>query len=128
MITTLIAEIKKYEMWILRASIAFPMVWAGVGGLKNPYSWIGYVPDFAEIFMSREAFLIFHSYLMLVLAVLVMTGPYRWFFAAISTLNLLAILVIFGVDDVTFRDVSILLVAVLLTAREVEQCHLSSDG
>ena len=117
--------IKKYEIWILRLAVSFPMMWAGIGGLREPFSWVGFVPEFVEFFIAREAFLLVHSYLMIGLAILLLTGPYRWFIALVSMMNIGGILAFFGFDNVTFRDMSILLVALVLIYRER---HLSSAG
>ena len=128
MISKFLAQIREKELWLLRIAVAFPMLWAGIGGLRNPFAWIGYVPDFVDTFLTKETFLLVHSTLMIVWGILLITGPQRWFFALMALLNLLGILVFFGVDDVTFRDVAIVLVALVLTARELDERHLSSVG
>ena len=120
--------IKKYEMWLLRVAISFPMFWAGIGGIQHPDSWIGYVPDFVEILFNKSTFLMIHSFSLILFAVFLMTGPIRWFFSLLAFLNLLSILIFFGLDDITFRDLGLTLVALVLTVREFETSHLSSVG
>jgi len=128
MLNKVLDQIREKELWILRVAVAFPMLWAGVGGIRNPLAWIGYVPDFFEAFITKETFLLIHSILMISWAVLLITGPQRWFFALMALFNLMGILLFFGVDDVTFRDVAIVLVALVLTVRELDRRHLSSAG
>ena len=120
--------LKRYEMWLLRTAIAFPMLWAGIGGIRNPSAWIGYVPNFVEFLFIKDTFLMIHSFSMIILAVFLMTGPMRWFFSSLAFLNLLSILIFFGVDDITFRDLGLALAALVLTVRELEDSHLSSVG
>ena len=120
--------IKRYEMWLLRVAISFPMFWAGIGGIRNPSKWIGYVPDFVEILFTKDTFLMIHSFSLILFAVFLITGPLRWFFSSLALLNLIAILIFFGLDDITFRDLGLALAALVLTVREFETSHLSSVG
>lgn len=122
------SKLKEYEIWLLRVAIAFPMLWAGISGLRNPSAWIGFVPDFIDTFLTKQAFLVIDSWLLIVWAVLLLLGPYRWFFAAMAMLHLAGILMFAGIDDITFRDVGLLLVAIVLFVREYESRHLSSVG
>ena len=120
--------LKLYEMWLLRTAVAFPMLWAGIGGIGEPNKWIGFVPDFVEIFFSKDTFLMMHSLSLILMAILLITGPMRWFFSVIAFFNLISILIFFGLDDITFRDVGLALAALVLTVREFEASHLSSAG
>ncbi|KKU19181.1 MAG: hypothetical protein UX31_C0010G0026 [Candidatus Nomurabacteria bacterium GW2011_GWA1_46_11] len=120
--------LKRYEMWLLRVAVAFPMLWAGIGGIREPSNWIGYVPDFVEVFFDKGTFLVIHSSSLILFAVFLMTGPLRRFFSLLAFLNLLSILIFFGLDDITFRDLGLVLVALVLTVREFEASHLSSVG
>ena len=124
----ILTTIKKYEMWLLRVAISFPMFWAGIGEIQHPDSWIGYVPDSGEILLDKGTFLTIHSFSLILFAVFLMTGPIRWFFSLLAFLNLLSILIFFGLDDITFRDLGLTLVALVLTVREFETSHLSSVG
>ena len=124
----IIQILKRYEIWLLRVAVSFPMFWAGIGGLKNPSSWIGYVPDFAEILFDKNIFLMIHSFSLILFAVFLLTGPMRWVFSGLAFVNLLSILIFFGLDDITFRDLGLTLVALVLMVREYEASHLSSAG
>lgn len=120
--------LKRYEMWLLRAAVSFPMLWAGIGGIRQPSKWIGFVPDFVENFLGKDIFLTIHSFSLILFAVFLITGPIRWFFSLLAFLNLISILIFFGLDDTTFRDLGLALVALVLTVREFETSHLSSVG
>ena len=124
----IIQILKRYELWLLRAAVAFPMLWAGIGGMRNPNSWIGYVPDFVEILFDKNLFLTIHSISLILFTIFILTGPIRWFFAGLAFLNLISILIFFGLDDITFRDLGLALAAFVLTVREYEASHLSSAG
>ncbi len=120
--------LKRYELWLLRVAVVFPMLWAGIGGLANPQNWIGYLPDFIWNPVTRSFLLMGHSVLLIATAILLMSGPWRWFFALMAFGNLAGILIFYGLDDITFRDVGLAIVALVLFAKEYESSHLSSVG
>lgn len=119
--------VKRYEIWFLRLAVSFPMLWAGVRALINPQDWIGYVPPIPFDLMSDSLFLMLHSVAMIVAAILLISGPLREWVALFAFVNLVGILIFFGLDDITFRDLGLALVALVLTMREYER-HLSSAG
>ena len=124
----IIQILKRYEIWLLRVAVSFPMLWAGIGGLKNPQNWIGYVPPIPLDLISESVFLVFHSVTMIIAGVLLITGPWREWIALFAFINLLGILMFFGLDDITFRDVGLTLVTVVLFLREYNNSHHSSIG
>ena len=96
------------------------MAWAGVRALMRPNDWIGFVPDIVGDFIDPEIFLVGHSVLMVVAASALLVGFWRSLFAFFAFVNLVGILFYFGIDDVTFRDVGLALVALVLFLRELK--------
>lgn len=115
----LLKKLLDKEDWILRVAVAFPILWAGVRGILNPTDWVGFVPSFVGEIIDPEVFLIAHGFLWIVTAAGLIAGFWRPFFAAVAFLGITSILIFFGVDDITFRDVGLALAALVLFLREM---------
>ena len=114
-------RILEYEIWLLRLAVAFPLVWAGVGSILHPENWIGFIPSFVGKVVEPEVFLIGHGFLWLLTAAGILFGFLRPLFAAVAAAGLISILIFFGVDDITFRDVGLAIVAFVLFLKELEE-------
>ena len=106
---------EKFVSFLLRAGIGFSFLYVGVMAFINPDAWIGFIPSFVEIIISRELFLIFHGILDLILGLWLLSG-WKVFYASIVSGVLLFFIVIFNLVslDVIFRDITILLAAIAL--------------
>lgn len=94
-------------MLALRLGLGVVLLYAGFSIIANPVAWIGFVPQFVENFYPRESALILHAFFDLFLGAGLLLG---WFLPVVSILtffNLTSILVLSGVDDVTFRDIGL---------------------
>ena len=107
------------EVWFLRLAVAIPILWAGVRGILNPTDWVGFVPAFVSNFVDPEVFLVAHGFLWIITAAGILAGFWRPFFAAVAAVGILSILIFYGVDDITFRDIGLALVAFVLFLREM---------
>ncbi len=105
--------------WILRIAIAFPMFWAGIRELMNPNDWIGFVPAWTTAIIPQETTLMIHAVSVIIIGLGLLAGFWRALFSAAATLTLLSIVVFYGLDDITFRDVGLILVAFVLFLRSV---------
>jgi hypothetical protein len=113
-------KLARWEDWILRIAISFTVLWAGVGGILHPTNWVGFVPEFVENFIDPEVFLIAHGFLWILVAAGLIAGFWRPFFSFIAFAGLASILIFYGIDDITFRDVGLTLAALVLFLREVD--------
>ncbi len=57
------SKIKKHDKnflisFLLRSGLAIAFFYAGVSSFLNPTNWIGFVPNFIEVIISKEIFLI----------------------------------------------------------------------
>lgn len=100
---------------LLRVAVAFAFLYPPISAVLNPTAWIWFVPDFVELFVSKEVFL--HAFgiveVLIALGVLFMRNPILP--AAAASVILFVIVVIdFSTLDIVFRDISILLAAVAL--------------
>lgn len=109
--------IRKHDIEILSFGVGFTLLWAGIGGLFNPDSWIGFVPEWIENFgVSREFFLQSHGVFDIVIALALILNIYRKWAAALAGLLFLSIIVLYGIDDITFRDVGLIAASLVIFA------------
>ncbi len=102
---------------ILRIALAFVFGYAAVRAFMNPTDWIGFVPHWVESFgLTRERALEASSLFEIALALGLLSNFKTKFLALLSTLMLAAITVFsgFGLLDVTFRDVGLVLAGLAL--------------
>lgn len=109
------------EDWLLRVAVAFPLLWAGIRSVIDPASWVGFVPDFIGAYIAPEDFLVVHGFVWVLTATGIIAGFWRPFFAFLAFAGLAGILIFYGVDDITFRDVGLVLTAFVLFLREVRR-------
>jgi len=114
----IIRKLLDKEDWFLRVAVAFPLLWAAVRGMVNPTDWLGFVPPAVANVMDPEVFLVAHGFVWIVTAAGILAGFWRPFFAGLAFLGLGGILLFYGIDDITFRDVGLVLTAFVLFLRE----------
>lgn len=111
---------KKY---ILNIGLAFTLAFAGIDSLMHPLDWIGFVPDWVNIFgVTRDIALLAHSFTEIILAILLLTGWKTGIVAWIIFLDMWAIILVNGFGRssflITFRDIGLLAVALYLALPE----------
>lgn len=109
--------------WILRAGIGFVYLYSGWGLFFHPDNWSFFVPawmmNFLEtIGISLNTYLQFQGSVEFLMGVALlawfMRGSLIAFVAAMTALEMAAILLFYGVDVITFRDIAILAAALAL--------------
>ena len=95
---------------ILRIGLGAVFLYAGVNSILNPSAWIGFVPELVEAipYVTRELFLQAHGIFEIILSVALFTGIRKKETATLSFLSFLALILFYGIDDVTFRDIGLL--------------------
>ena len=113
---------------LLRIGIATAFLYPPVAAYLNPDGWIWFVPDFVEVFISKELFLTLFGIVELAIgaAILVMPNPLIPALAAAGVLGAIIVLD-WNAFDVIFRDIAILLscIALILLPRETPHRHES---
>src|SRR3989344_4585475 len=121
MIKVILRVLSDKEDLLLRVAVAFPMIWAGVSQITNSASWIGFVPMWLATLVDPEAFLRVHSVFNLIVGAGILLGFWRIIFSGLATASLAGIVIFYGVDDVTFRDVGLAIVALVLFLRALKR-------
>lgn len=101
--------------WILRAGLAFVLVYAAIGGLLHPTHWIGYLPQVATDHFNADALLKIFDIYELLLAGWLIAGWRLKYAAGLMTLTMIgAIVSDAAAFETTFRDVAIACAAAAL--------------
>lgn len=95
---------------LLRVGLAFVFVFAGVAALSNPSNWIGYIPTWIQntLPFPAEIFLKIHASADILIGVLLLFGVWIRWVALAGALFLLSIVIFYGIDEVTFRDIGLI--------------------
>ncbi|MDO8509202.1 MAG: hypothetical protein Q7S27_05980 [Nanoarchaeota archaeon] len=100
---------KHLAIFFIRIGLAFVFLYAGIGIITNPDSWIGFVPKIVSKFMSTYVVLYSHAILDIILGVWLIYGKRVFYASILCSLNLLSIIIFnAGSMDIIFRDISIL--------------------
>lgn len=110
--------------WVLRLGLGAMYLYSGADLIVNPVHWYGYAPrwflELVHLVVSTDAYLAIQGIGELAIALLLLA----WFLprwglrvgATLATTELFLILVLVGIDPITFRDLGLLGGAVALTA------------
>ncbi|MDP2593260.1 MAG: hypothetical protein Q8P52_01255 [bacterium] len=106
---------EKLVQFILRIGLAFPFVYAAVGGFMNPTAWTSFFPPFATNYLPEQTLLLAWGVFEFILAAWILFGR-RIFWPSIIAATSLTGLIFFnwGARDIIFRDISILAIALAL--------------
>lgn len=108
---------QKIVEWLLRVALAFAFLYVAVASFRDPFSWIGFFPQFLRDLVPAQTLLTGFSIFEIVLGLWLLSG--KWLkFASLLAAATLAGIVLFnwGARDIVFRDVSLALAALALTA------------
>ncbi len=99
---------------VLRIGLAAVFIYAGIHMFFDPQSWIGFVPDWVDKILDRQTFLHIHSGIELLLGILLLLGVFLPFVSLVVFFDIVAILLFYGIDDITFRDFGLAMMALAL--------------
>ena len=105
--------------FLLRVGLAIAFFYAGISSFLNPTSWIGFVPNFIELIISKEIFLMLFSTYQVLLGVGLLSDYKTFTLSILSSATLF--LILFGNImnlEILFRDIAILFMALALIALE----------
>ena len=106
---------------LLRIGLGLTLLYAAVRALADPMTWIGFVPSWVAAVLPAATLLAIHAVAELLVGGALIVG--RWVRAAsfIAFLDFAAILIAYGIDEVTFRDFGLLFAALALFFIVTEQ-------
>ena len=107
----------------LRVGIGLTLFYAGINSLVSPQNWIGYVPAFIGGIIQPSIFLFGHGIFEIILAIMLMLGFFKKITSLAALLSFSAIIIFYGVDDATFRDIGLTAAALtlfLMTQKKID--------
>lgn len=125
--------------WPLRIGLGFMYIYSGISLIRNPVEWVGFLPPwFAGVvgsLMPLNTYLLIQGLGELMIA-LIFLGWFlpRWLVrlgTAVAAIEMVGIVLLAGVDFITFRDLGLLggtLALFLLTSRGELACPELSRG
>lgn len=100
---------------VLRFGLAFPFVYAAMAAYFSPDDWVGFFPDFVGKILPIMLVLNLFGLTQLIISIWILAGKNIFWPSLIAALMLLGIIVTdWAGFQVTFRDVSILAIAIVL--------------
>ena len=103
--------------FILRVGVAFAFIYPAVAAYFDPYSWVGFFPDFMLDLAGERQILMLHLFgiFEIVIALWILIGKKIFIPSVLASLSLAAI-VLFNLSlmDIVFRDISLLAMVVAL--------------
>ena len=112
-----------------RVLLGLVLAWFGYHELVTPQLWTGYVPGVAATSQIAIALVLVHGWVLLVLAVAIISGVALRLAAAAAALFLLQIVISLtisgGLTDLTLRDVGVLGLAICLTGGSGQRAVLT---
>ena len=97
---------------LLSLGLAFVFFYAGIASLLQPENWVGFVPTWLDF--DKFAFLKMYSIFEITLAIWLLVGWELKIAAGLTIFVLLGILIVSGLDEITFRDGGLLTSALAL--------------
>ncbi|MEK7086928.1 MAG: DoxX family membrane protein [Patescibacteria group bacterium] len=99
---------------LIRIGLAAVFIYAGIHTLFNYQSWIGFAPGWIQSVLDPKIFLYFHAVFELILGAGMLAGIFLPIFSLAAFFDILAILIFYGVDEITFRDFGLAMTALAL--------------
>ncbi len=106
---------KKLASWLLQWGLAFVLFYAAVGSFLDPFSWVGFFPQWMRSLVSEDLLLMFFSVYELALGVWLLWGKWARYAALLAAATFVGIVVAnLGAFDIVFRDVTMVFAALAL--------------
>jgi uncharacterized membrane protein YphA (DoxX/SURF4 family) len=104
-----------FAKFLLRVGLALSFLYAGVSGLLNPSSWVGFFPFFLRKIFDPQILLFVFSVYEIILALVLLWGRYTLFSASLSALTLFFIIILnLAILDIVFRDIGLFFASLAL--------------
>ena len=113
---------KKYlASLLLRIGLAFVFIYAGISIFIEPSSWMGFIPGFVDVIISKEILLYVHGGMDILLGAWLLSNKKAFYASIVSSIFVFGI-IIFNISslDIIFRDVGILLSSLALAVLSKE--------
>ena len=106
----------KSSFHILRVGLAITFLWIGILIIKQPEAWAGYIAPWAAKLLPVSPVEAMQGTAILDIAIgfLLLVDTWVWLAALVGAFNLIRVLAVSGITDITVRDIAIFSGAVAL--------------
>ncbi len=105
----------RFANLILRLGVAFAFLYAGIAGLIDPQSWVGWFPKFMRDIIPELLLLKIWGVYEIITGLWILSGKKIFIPSVVASLSLAGLIVFnFSAMDVIFRDVTILATTIAL--------------
>lgn len=100
---------QKFGLWVLRLGLSATYLYSGIDLIFNPINWIGYLPNWFKglLPVAPELYLKGQGIVELLFVLSFLTGKGIKWAALLSALEMFGILIFYGIDGISFRDMAI---------------------
>jgi len=100
--------------FVLRIGLGLTLLYAGAHMIGDTVTWAGFIPPWMYKIVSPSLFLTIHGIGELLLGALFLAGLFLPAISLLTFLDMLSIMVFYGVDDISFRDFGLMMAALAL--------------
>lgn len=112
---------------LLRVGLGLTFLYAGIASLIDPIPWVGYLPAWTSALAPATTLIPIHGIFQAALGFALITGTLLRLTALVATLDLAGILVSYGIDGVTFRDLGLLFATLALFSHSIKSHHRGTN-
>jgi len=106
---------EKIVSLLLRLGLAFSFIYVAISSFLNPNNWIGFFPSFLVSIIDTNILLTIFSIYEIILGVWLLTNRKIYYASILSAITLFGIIIFnLGALDIIFRDIPILIMAIIL--------------
>jgi len=106
---------KKHSSFVLRLGLGLVFLLLGINKMIKPEIWMGWIPlPLKPLIADANQFLFFNGLVEAILGLMLILGIYTKIASMVSAAFLFAILLFFGADDITSRDIGLLAMAITI--------------
>ena len=112
----------------LRIGLGLVFIYAGLLSFLAPENWIGFVPRWVGSVIDPQLFLSVHAGFEIVLGLAILAGFLLPLASLLTFFDMFALLLFYGIDEVTFRDFGLLMSALALYLLTIKQYQRENIG
>ena len=100
----------KISTLFLRIALGVFFLWFGIDKVLTPSNWLGWIPDsiFPVLPFEVAKFILLEGIIEIIVGVLLTIGLFTRVAAAVSSLQMMLIIIFIGFNEATIRDIGLL--------------------
>ncbi len=112
--------VSKHAHFVLRLGLAFVFGWFGVDKFLNVQAWYGWIPSWLT-FVPQNPFLYVLGVVEVIVALFLLLNKYVRFASITCAAFLVGVVLSFGINEITVRDIGLIAMALALALMPVQK-------